>query len=773
MTAIHLPTTLRNIPWKMWLLVVLLVFLGHSTAAYGPIILPPSSIDPDQIQPDVIVPPSSSTLTPEPSQSDPILAPSPTLSSTPLPLTPLIPPQRTTSPLSTPLHSSSPYHSSSTIQVAKPTPSKHAPYNRAAANLKLVHVPLKVSCDILRQFYNSTGGTNWSNQDGWQYVDSVTIPQFTPRTSGGALSGGNSSDLARMVSKRDYHKRKHSVDRDDDSFIDPPLTATHLSLRSATEGSSSLLSPLVNGPAGSAASEDKTSPIDDAVSVDNLDPDNCCGWYGVVCIGPDGVIPAPWPPYDDDLISSTSSTRSSVTARDLRSQERHHALWIEKRGTSGSYYNYHDRNQHHHSKDDGDGSSDGDSRGTGVSDNQHQLDGGNNEGGRLSDDPDSGKDQESGSNNLPISSPSMDNTNSGSGRGGRVKNPDDWYIIELHLGFNSLKGPVPEQLSGLVNLMILDISNNELTGQIPDSYSNLTRLKRFDISSNQITGAFPVAVTKMVNIQELVLKNNYLTGSLPAEVLKLRQLTELSIANNEFDGMLPSGLFGSLTKLRVININQNGFSGEIGADIGALVGLLKFSARANEFRGRIPKELGNCRQLQSLNLGDNHFIGEIPESIYGLQNLRVLDIPANKLTGPISEKIGNMVSLTRLILSHNEFYGPLPVEIQNLTRMEYMVINYNKFDGLFPIALAPPLITVCLVQPNEFTSCPPNSSLETSTTLAYQCNLDCRDHVIHPEIYDAISRARPQYAMWGNFFELNMGMGMGMVIFVTALIQIL
>lgn len=52
------------------------------------------------------------------------------------------------------------------------------------------------------------------------------------------------------------------------------------------------------------------------------------------------------------------------------------------------------------------------------------------------------------------------------------------FPVCRHLGFNGLTGPVPEELTGLANLLILDISNNELTGEIPESYGNLTRLKR-------------------------------------------------------------------------------------------------------------------------------------------------------------------------------------------------------------------------------------------------------------------------------------------------------
>jgi len=39
--------------------------------------------------------------------------------------------------------------------------------------------------------------------------------------------------------------------------------------------------------------------------------------------------------------------------------------------------------------------------------------------------------------------------------------------------------------------------------------------------------------------------------------------------------MLPDGLFASLGKLRVVNINQNGFTGQIGPEVGGLTGLVK------------------------------------------------------------------------------------------------------------------------------------------------------------------------------------------------------
>ncbi|KAI8350289.1 hypothetical protein B0O80DRAFT_531390 [Mortierella sp. GBAus27b] len=698
---------------RIWVVIIVL-FSRWSHITADPLIPPPSSWTSFSNTPEL----SLSSLF---SSTAPVAPPNPTSSSS--------------SPLLSQLPgkdpgSSTPLRTKSTGGAASPTPNIRYPVNKAAASLKLVHVPLKVSCDILRQFYNSTGGINWSNQDGWQYVDSVTIPP---------------------VPTRGYVRAVHEPS-------DPKTARVHPSASHAPpEPHRTRALPYAGRIKG-------TDPYQGALtgSPSSLDPNNCCGWYGVICIGPDGVMPPPWPPYDDDLISSRALARKPTDP-------------IRKRGdATPPYYDYHDRNQHRHSKDSGKGHGNnsegrGNSplRGSGRIDNRIQPDDDNNEPGRPLED--SNRDDDRQTMDSKPESDAESRTQPPSQAVVRSGQIDDWYIIELHLGFNGLSGPVPEDLSGLANLMILDISNNDLTGQIPASYGSLTRLRRFDMSSNLITGPFPIAVTQMVNLQQLVLKNNCLTGSLPPELLRLKQLTELSIANNDFDGMLPSGLFSSLTKLRVVNMNQNGFTGEISPEIGSLVALLKFSARANEFKGRIPAEIGNCQQLETVDLGDNHFTGEIPESIYGLQNLRVLDLPDNKLSGQLSPKIGNMISMMRLILSHNELDGPLPTEIQNLTRLEYMVLNYNSFDGQFPIALAPQQLTVCLVQPNAFTACPPNASIETPTTLAYQCNMDCRDRVIRPELSDAISHTSPQ---WRVMQEENL-LGISAAFFVTVIMQVL
>ncbi|KAG0225487.1 hypothetical protein BGW41_004690 [Actinomortierella wolfii] len=487
-------------------------------------------------------------------------------------------------------------------------------------DFEFVKIPLKQACDILRLFYNSTGGPEWTIRDGWEKGTAIhNNPEITlPH-----------SQLA-------------------------PLSNNDWSFKRADPALPRLPAPTRTGPPPATT----------------LDPSNCCGWHGVICVGPDGNMPPSWPPYDDDYDPSTS----------IKHTKRRRGLMAR---------------------------------------------------------PSRGKDED-----------------------GAV-HPRYYPQGQQYDEQRSHLGPVPECLGSLPNLMVLDLSNNELSEPVPQSIANLTHLRRLDLSSNLLQGPFPEPITRIVMMQELyalkeeethkvkvaklskwqILKNNYMTGALPNSILKMKQLTQFSIANNELDGPLPVGMFGALKKLRVFNINGNGFTGEIGTDVGELEGLIKFDVRANELKGTIPDSIGRCKKLEMLDLGDNHFTGELPNGLFNLTNLKILDLTANKFRGNLSPRIGELVNLTKLVLSHNTFTGPLPIELQNLTHLEHIVINYNHFDGIFPIIRAPPLLNICLVQPNSFTGCPPEESVNDAKTMAYQCNLDCSDRVIHPEVYDAISQA--------------------------------
>ena len=82
-------------------------------------------------------------------------------------------------------------------------------------------------------------------------------------------------------------------------------------------------------------------------------------------------------------------------------------------------------------------------------------------------------------------------------------------------------GVIPEQITKLLNLEILDISGNNFTGSIPEDFTNL------------------------VSLEKIWINDNFLSGEVPSFFWSL----EANISNNQFSGILPENIcdliFGS------------------------------------------------------------------------------------------------------------------------------------------------------------------------------------------------------------------------------------
>ncbi|KAB8096945.1 hypothetical protein EE612_025565 [Oryza sativa] len=138
-----------------------------------------------------------------------------------------------------------------------------------------------------------------------------------------------------------------------------------------------------------------------------------------------------------------------------------------------------------------------------------------------------------------------------------------WNLTDLRFQGNSFQGPLPANLSNLVqltNLRIGDIASGSSSSlafisnmtslntlilrncMISDSlalidFSKFASLTLLDLSFNNITGQVPQTLLNLNFLSYLFLGNNNLTGSLPSS--KIRSLRNLDFSYNQLSGNFP------------------------------------------------------------------------------------------------------------------------------------------------------------------------------------------------------------------------------------------
>ncbi|XP_052883587.1 receptor-like protein EIX2 [Gossypium arboreum] len=226
-------------------------------------------------------------------------------------------------------------------------------------------------------------------------------------------------------------------------------------------------------------------------------------------------------------------------------------------------------------------------------------------------------------------------------------------------------------------------------------------------------------------------------GTISPSLLKLHHLTSLNFNSNDFNGSLIPEFFGSLKKLKLLDLSNANFRGPIPSLLGNLSMLetLRLGGNGGDvtFRHNL-KEMYSVGKLEWLshlsrlkevdlsftnlsNANDwsqiiNHLpllqklslrdcdLPSISSSSVSLTNsftsLITLDLSDNNLhsfsiypwlfnlKGPIPEDFGNMKAIQHLDLSHNLLNGSISKCIGQLSNLKVLLLVGNSFDGDVP-----------------------------------------------------------------------------------------
>ena len=112
---------------------------------------------------------------------------------------------------------------------------------------------------------------------------------------------------------------------------------------------------------------------------------------------------------------------------------------------------------------------------------------------------------------------------------------------------------MPNGISELHALQLLELSNNTLHGTVPTGIRALSALKILSLHTNQFQGQFPWGAVSATGLLALKLGANRFSGTIPESLSALSMLELLLVGNNSLEGALTSIASASLSSLSVLH----------------------------------------------------------------------------------------------------------------------------------------------------------------------------------------------------------------------------
>ncbi|KAL0438030.1 UNVERIFIED_CONTAM: Receptor-like protein EIX2 [Sesamum latifolium] len=193
-------------------------------------------------------------------------------------------------------------------------------------------------------------------------------------------------------------------------------------------------------------------------------------------------------------------------------------------------------------------------------------------------------------------------------------------------------------LSDLTEIQVLDLSGNGISGRIPGCFNNFTSLVQPDRTTETLKLAPGFVFTDASRFDISFYIENALVHWKGLE--------------REYNR--------TLRLLKLIDLSNNRFVGNIPKEFSLLRGLVSLNLSRNHLTGDIDSGIGQMEMLESLDLSKNQLSGEIPIGMAGLNYLSVLDLSNNNLSGSIPSGTQLRGFNASAYAGNNELCGPPP-----------------------------------------------------------------------------------------------------------------
>lgn len=214
------------------------------------------------------------------------------------------------------------------------------------------------------------------------------------------------------------------------------------------------------------------------------------------------------------------------------------------------------------------------------------------------------------------------------------------------------------------------------------------RVTALNLGGLNLTGLITPSLGNLTFLRVLNLSNNHFSGQLPT-LDRLRKLEYLYLYHNLLQGNIQDAVVAltNCSELKYLDLYSNMLVGSIPRNIGSLSSLIGMELSKNNLTGNIPPTFSNITGLQGIGLEDNQLEGSIPEELVQLPDVRAVLLGGNRLSGRVPTFF-NLSSLQEIDLSMNVLSGALPSDIgDTLPDLRWLYLGTNNLEGHIPDSL--------------------------------------------------------------------------------------
>lgn len=244
-----------------------------------------------------------------------------------------------------------------------------------------------------------------------------------------------------------------------------------------------------------------------------------------------------------------------------------------------------------------------------------------------------------------------------------------------------------KDISGSIKEIYLQ--NNSISVLAPGLFANLEQLLALDLSKNQLTSAWINSETfsGLIRLVLLNLSNNRISKLDPTIFRDLYTLQILNLEHNSLE-TIPADTFAPMNNLHTLIISFNKITYLDAYSLNGLYVLSLLALDNNQLQGIHPEAFRNCSGLQDLNLNGN-VLTAVPLALKDMRLLRTVDLGENSITSLDEPSFRGMNNLYGLRLIGNKLqniskraFSDLPaLQILNLARNKIQRIEHGAFES--------------------------------------------------------------------------------------------